>query len=77
VFVVVRPAIKSLSSYEPPAPVLPPPDQQGEQAQLEHKEPSIPMPNEGDQKVEFAKSMVQQDPRKVANVVKDWIGNEA
>jgi flagellar M-ring protein FliF len=78
VFVVVRPAISSLSSYEPPAPVLPPPDQLAQQqAQLEHKEASIPMPNDSDQKVEFAKSMVQQDPRKVANVVKDWIGNEA
>ena len=79
IFVVVRPAIKSLSSYEPPAALLAAPDIQSseEQAQLEHQEVAIPMPNESDKKVEFAKSMVQQDPRKVANVVKDWIGNEA
>ena len=80
IFVVVRPAIKNLSSYEPPAPVLPAPDVETagqQQAQLEHQESSIAMPDNNDQKVEFAKNMVQQDPRKVANVVKDWIGNEA
>lgn len=80
VLAVVKPAIKNLSTYEPAAPVLPAPDQaadQQAQGQLEHKEEAIPLPGDGDQKVEFAKSMVQQDPRKVANVVKDWIGNEA
>ena len=75
IFVVVRPAVKSLSSYEPPAPILPAPDAHA--AQLEHREEPIPLPSGNDQKVEFAKSMVKEDPRKVANVVKDWIGNEA
>ncbi len=46
-------------------------------AQLEHQEGAIPLPNDSDQKIEFAKSMVQQDPKKVANVVKDWVGNES
>jgi flagellar M-ring protein FliF len=78
IFVVVRPAIKSLISYKPPKPVLSAPEQVAElQAQLEHQQSSIPMPSDQDQKVEFAKNMVQQDPRKVANVVKDWIGKEA
>jgi len=46
-------------------------------AQLEMLPGGIPIPSDHDEKVEFAKSMVQQDPKKVANVVKDWIGNEA
>ena len=77
VFVVVRPAVKSLVDYTPPAPALPPAAVAAEeQARLEHREAAIPMPSDHDQKVEFAKSMVAQDPRKVANVVKEWIGNE-
>jgi len=77
VFVVVRPAVKSLIDYTPPAPTLPPAAVAAEeQARLEHQEEAIPMPSDHDQKVDFAKSMVAQDPRKVANVVKDWIGNE-
>jgi len=77
IFVVVRPAVKSLSSYEPPAPVLPAPDAQAvQQAQLAHQEEAIPLPSNKDQKVDFAKTMVQEDPRKVANVVKDWIASE-
>ncbi len=46
-------------------------------AQLEHQEGAIPLPTDSDQKIEFAKSMVQQDPKKVANVVKDWVGDES
>ncbi len=77
VFVVVRPAVKSLIDYTPPAPALPPAAVSAEeQARLEHQEEAIPMPSDHDQKVDFAKSMVAQDPRKVANVVKEWIGNE-
>lgn len=78
VFVVLRPTIKNLANYSPPAPVLPPAEiaAREEQARLEQKN-ALPMPSESDQKVEFAKSMVQQDPRKVANVVKDWISNES
>ncbi len=46
-------------------------------AQLEHQgEGAIPLPKDHDEKVEFAKSMVEQDPKKVAIVVKDWIANE-
>ena len=49
---------------------------EGGTAQLGHDE-SIPLPSDHDEKVEFAKSMAQQDPKKVANVVKDWVGNES
>ena len=38
---------------------------------------AIPMPQDHDAKVDFAQSMVQQDPGKVANVVKDWISQES
>jgi len=51
--------------------------EEGGMAQLEHQEGSIPLPSDHNEKVEFAKAMVEQDPKKVANVVKDWIGNEA
>ena len=49
---------------------------EGGAAQLGHDE-SIPLPTDHDEKVEFAKSMAQQDPKKVANVVKDWVGAES
>ena len=53
--------------------------EEGELAQLEHQEGEggIPLPSDHDEKVEFAKTMAEKDPKKVANVVKDWIGNEA
>jgi len=84
IFTILRPSIKGLTSYVPPTPIAPPEsnsDSKGEGAdgnvaQLEHQEEAIPLPLEHDQKVEFAKSMAQQDPKKVANVVKDWVGNE-
>ena len=87
-FTIVRPSLKSLTEYTPPTPVLPMPAEGevggaagieggGTQAQLEHQQAGIPMPSDHNQKVDFAKAMVDQDARKVANVVKDWIGNEA
>ena len=86
VMTIIRPAFKNLAEYTPPAPVLPAPGEKGEggeggtggaQAQLEHQQSPIPLPSDHDQKVDFAKAMVGQDARRVANVVKDWIGNEA
>jgi len=84
IFTILRPSIKGLTSYLPPAPIAPPESNaesggggsEGNVAQLEHAEDAIPLPLEHDQKVEFAKSMAQQDPKKVANVVKDWVGAE-
>lgn len=86
---VVLPAFRNLSEYTPPTPVLPAPEKGDEeggqqrlsggeaQGQLEHQPGQIPLPSDHDQKVEFARAMVGQDARRVANVVKDWIGNEA
>ena len=90
IFTILRPSIRGLTTYTPPAPVVAALEGgeggeageageggEGGVAQLEHQPGAIPLPSEHDEKVDFAKSMVQQDPKKVANVVKDWIGNEA
>ncbi|RDH84693.1 MAG: flagellar M-ring protein FliF [endosymbiont of Galathealinum brachiosum] len=85
IFTILKPSIKGLTSYVPPAPVLSSPQGaegeggtgEGSAAQLEHQEEAIPLPSDADQKIEFAKSMVAQDPKKVANVVKDWVGAES
>jgi len=91
IFTILKPSIKGLTSYVPPTPVLAS-NQGGEGggvdgegheggeggvAQLEHHDEAIPLPSDSDEKIEFAKSMVQQDPKKVANVVKDWVGAES
>jgi len=92
IFTILKPSIKGLTSYVPPTPVLPSPEgEEGEGsggageggeagegvAQLEHQEDAIPLPTDSDEKIEFAKSMAQQDPKKVANVVKGWVGVES
>jgi flagellar M-ring protein FliF len=81
IFVIVRTSVKSLTQYTPPAPVLAAPGEGGAEGgggapQLEHQPGAIPMPTDHDQKVDFARAMVGQDARRVANVVKDWIGTE-
>lgn len=104
IFTILKPSIRGLTSYTPPAPLVPLNEDgtpmgieggeagaggvagalghegaegaEGGAAQLEMLPGGIPLPSDHDEKVEFAKSMVQQDPKKVANVVKDWIGNE-
>ena len=91
IFTILKPSIKGLSSYVPPTPALASSEggegreggaEGGEVgadgvAQLEHHGEAIPLPSDHDEKIEFAKSMVQQDPKKVANVVKDWVGAES
>jgi len=90
IFTILKPSIKGLTSYVPPTPVLASGQGadgeggagragggEGGVAQLEHQDESIPLPSDSDEKIEFAKSMVQQDPKKVANVVKDWVGAES
>jgi len=90
IFTILKPSISGLTSYVPPAPVLPSAESGGGSGgesggsigadgmpQLGHQGAPIPMPQDHNAKVDFAQSMVQQDPGKVANVVKDWIGNES
>lgn len=82
IFTIVRPSLKNLTEYTPPTPVLTGPGEgeegEGEtaQGQLGQTEKPLALPGEQNQKLEFAKAMVDQDPKRVANVVKDWIGNE-
>jgi len=91
IFTILKPSISGLTSYVPPAPVLPSANEGGSSAgsggdggmgadgmpQLGHQGAPIPMPQDHSAKVDFAQSMVQQDPKRVADVVKDWIGNES
>ena len=81
IFTILKPTVKKLTDYQPPVHRLQSPDGEYEEgdemARLEKKEAGIALPSDHDQKVEFAKAMVGQDPCKVANVVKGWIGNEA
>jgi len=91
IFTILKPSISGLTSYVPPAPLAPPAAEAGAAGggavagaigadgmpQLGHQDAAIPLPQDHDAKVDFAQSMVQQDPGKVANVVKDWIGNES
>lgn len=87
IFSVLKPTVKNLATYSPPA-LLPAGAEgggagaagdhgEGQMAQLEQQGGSpIALPSDHDNKLDFAKSMVNQDPRRVANVVKGWIGNE-
>ncbi len=88
IFTIVRPTVKNLTSYQPIQARLPGAEgaegeagegegEEGGVARLTKQESPLSLPSEHDQKVDFAKSMVQQDALKVANVVRDWIGNEA
>ena len=86
IFSVVRPTIRNINAYVTTA--LPAPaGSEGEAGEarmyengrprLEHKESAIALPSAQDQKVEFAKSMVDQDAKRVANVVKEWVSGDA
>lgn len=85
IFTIVRPTIKNISSYTVQVAALSAAGEAGAgggtggggQARLEQREAPIALPSSHDQKVEFAKSMVDQDARRVANVVKEWVGGEA
>ena len=89
IFTILKPSISSLTSYTPPprqALSRREGDEEGNEeagtsadnvARLAHQGGPIPLPSGHDAKVDFAQSMVQQDAKKVANVVKDWIGSEA
>ena len=84
IFTIVRPTIRNISTYTTTVTALPAPNGAGEggtdangQARLEHKNTTISLPSNQDQKIEFAKSMVDQDAKRVANVVKEWVGGDA
>ena len=88
IFTVLKPTVKNLAAYKPPA-LLPAGaegremgagagmggEEQMRQLSQQGGGP-IGLPSDQDNKIDFAKNMVNQDPRRVANVVKGWIGNE-
>jgi flagellar M-ring protein FliF len=85
IFTIVKPTIRNIGTYATTPAALPAPeggeaagatDENG-QPRLEHQETAISLPSNQDQKVEFAKSMVDQDAKRVANVVKEWVGSDA
>ncbi|MDH5764760.1 MAG: flagellar basal-body MS-ring/collar protein FliF [Gammaproteobacteria bacterium] len=83
IFVVLKPTVKNLSSYQPPAtPALPAGSgesgvaNRGVVGQLEHNKEGMQIPTGQDDNVAFAKAMVDHDPGRVANVVKEWVANE-
>lgn len=80
---VIIPVVRNLSEYTPPPPVLPSSAENqvagsmaSGQAQLHYQQGDTPLPSDHEEKVEFARSMVDQDARRVANVVKNWMNNE-
>ncbi|MDH5471425.1 MAG: flagellar basal-body MS-ring/collar protein FliF [Gammaproteobacteria bacterium] len=77
IFAVFKPTVKNLATYQPPTPMLPAGEGEGGAAvgQLEHQE-RVKMPSGQDDNVDFAKAMVDHDPGRVANVVKEWVANE-
>ena len=84
IFTIVRPTIRNIGTYTTTVTALPAPNGAEEggtdangQARLENKNTTISLPSNQDQKIEFAKSMVDQDAKRVANVVKEWVGGDA
>ncbi|MCK5337117.1 MAG: flagellar M-ring protein FliF, partial [Gammaproteobacteria bacterium] len=87
IFGVLKPSLKNLSNYRPPVVIHAADGEEGE-AGLEGEvmrnekgeiiaegEEAIPLPQDHDNKVEFAQKMVEHDPRRVAKVVKEWVAN--
>ena len=75
IFAVFKPAVKNLADYKPPPSPALLTGEGGAAGQLEHQERQK-MPSSQDENVDFAKAMVDHDPGRVANVVKEWVANE-
>lgn len=83
IFGVLKPSLKNLSNYRPPV-VINAADEEELEGEVERNEKGevvaeggqeIPMPDDHDNKIEFAQRMVEHDPRRVAKVVKEWVAN--
>ncbi|MCW8853229.1 MAG: flagellar basal-body MS-ring/collar protein FliF [Gammaproteobacteria bacterium] len=75
IFAVFKPTVKNLAAYKPPPPPALVAGEGGAMGQLEHQDRQK-MPSGQDDNVDFAKAMVDHDPGRVANVVKEWVANE-
>lgn len=87
IFGVLKPSLRNLSNYRPPVVIHANDDEEaeggleGEVMRNENGEiitdgtEEIPLPEDHDNKVEFAQKMVGHDPKRVAKVVKEWVAN--
>lgn len=88
IFGVLKPALRNLSGYRPPVVIQAETNEQrsgkdgieGEvvrdsEGNVIASDEMIPLPEDRNQKIEFAQAMVEKDPRRVAKVVKEWVAN--
>ncbi len=76
-FGVLRPLLRQLLSPPPPRRVDIEDLSEAERPALTGGEPSEPSPNGYEQRLQVARGAVAQDPKRVAQVVKSWVGGDA
>ena len=82
VFGVLRPLLRNLAAPRESEPLLATIESSNGMAMLEGEraqtaEMLAPPNNPHDQRLAQARQAAQQDPRRVAQVVKNWVGNDA
>lgn len=87
IFGVLKPSLKNLSNYRPPVVIHSAENSENEEGLegevvrnengeiITESNEEIPLPEDHDNKVQFAQKMVNHDPRRVAKVVKEWVAN--
>lgn len=74
IFGVLKPSLRNLSNYRPPVVINTADEEEdGIEGEVYAEGEEIPLPEDDDSKIEFAKKMVEHDPRRVAKVVKEWV----
>jgi flagellar M-ring protein FliF len=73
-FAVLKPLLKNLTAQPMRERLIASPVSQGAVAQIE--QPSGPPAVPYEQQIAQAKTLVAQDPRRVAQVVKTWVGSD-
>lgn len=73
---VLRPIIRSLLGPLRDQPALPPPAEQEVVATVTDEEPQRPAALDYEGQLEHARALVSQDPARVAQVVKSWVGDD-
>jgi len=73
---VLRPIIRSLLGPPRDQPALPPPAEQEVVATVTDEEPQRPAALDYEGQLEHARALVSQDPARVAQVVKSWVGDD-
>lgn len=87
IFGVLKPSLKNLSNYRPPVVIHSAEGSENDEGLegevvrnangeiITEDNEEIPLPEDHDNKVQFAQKMVGHDPRRVAKVVKEWVAN--